>query len=127
MGLYIHLNIIEVSCQYSFIINFIQIHSVLINNNKANFPHHHQTMVYPAFASRRSTVLSKYAAVATSDPIATEVGLSLIKKGGNAADAAVGIAAVLNLVDPGSTGLGGDCFVMFYDAKTKTVKGINGR
>lgn len=84
-------------------------------------------MVYPTFPSRRSTVLSKYAAVATSDPIATEVGLSLLKKGAGAADAAVGIAAVLNLVDPGSTGLGGDCFVLFYDAKTKTVKGLNGR
>jgi len=76
--------------------------------------------------SRRSTVLSRNAAVATNDPTATQVGLQILKDGGNAADAAIGIAAVLNLVDPGSTGLGGDCFCLFYDNKSKTVKGING-
>jgi len=79
------------------------------------------------FNSRRSTVLSTHAAVATSDPTATQVGLQLLKDGGNAADAAVGIAATLNLVDPGSTGIGGDCFVLYYDAKTKSVKGLNAR
>lgn len=82
-------------------------------------------MTFHGYFSRRSAVLSKHAAVATNDPIATEVGLQLLKDGGNAADAAVGIAATLNLVDPGSTGLGGDCFVMFYDAKTKEVTGLN--
>ena len=88
-------------------------------------------MVWHKMASRnlssRKPILCRHAAVATNDPTASEVGLGLLKLGGNAADVAVGIAAVLNLVDPGSTGLGGDAFVMFYDAKTKTVKGINGR
>ena len=84
-------------------------------------------MPFHGFSSRRSPILSKHAAVATNDPIATEVGIQLLKDGGNAADASVGIAATLNLVDPGSTGLGGDCFVMFYDAKTKKVKGLNAR
>ena len=79
------------------------------------------------FYSRRSNVLATHGAVATSDPIASEIGLSLLKNGANAAEAAVGVAAVLNLVDPGMTGLGGDCFVLFYDNKLKTVKGINGR
>ncbi|XP_065657911.1 glutathione hydrolase-like YwrD proenzyme isoform X1 [Hydra vulgaris] len=78
------------------------------------------------FYSRRSTVLATHAAVATSNPTASEIGLSLLKNGANAAEAAVGIAAVLNLVDPGMTGLGGDCFVLFYDNKQKIVKGING-
>ena len=83
--------------------------------------------IFHSFSTRRSAVLSKHAAVATSDPTATQVGLQLLKDGGNAADAAVGIAATLNLVDPGSTGLGGDCFVLFYDAATKSVKGLNAR
>ncbi|XP_047129805.1 glutathione hydrolase-like YwrD proenzyme isoform X1 [Hydra vulgaris] len=83
-------------------------------------------MLGEKFYSRRSTVLARHAAVATSNPIASEVGLSLLKNGANAAEAAVGIAAVLSLVDPGMTGLGGDCFVLFYDNKLKTVKGING-
>lgn len=82
---------------------------------------------FHSFNTRRSAVLSKHAAVATSDPTATQVGLQLLKDGGNAADAAVGIAATLNLVDPGSTGLGGDCFVLFYDAATKSVEGLNAR
>ncbi|XP_066925060.1 glutathione hydrolase-like YwrD proenzyme [Clytia hemisphaerica] len=80
---------------------------------------------FHTYNTRRSAVLSKHAAVATSDPTATQVGIQLLQNGGNAADAAVGIAATLNLVDPGSTGIGGDVFVLFYDAKTKKVKGLN--
>lgn len=63
--------------------------------------------------------------VASSQPLATEIGLSILKAGGNAADAAVGVAAALNLVQPMSTGLGGDAFVLYFDAKEKKVKGIN--
>ena len=80
-----------------------------------------------AVASRRSTVLSCNAAVATSNPIASDVGLQILRTGGNAADAAVGIAATLNLVEPAMTGLGGDCFCLFYNSSTKEVEGINGR
>ena len=82
---------------------------------------------FHSYNTRRSAVLSKHVAVATSDPTATQVGIQLLRDGGNAADAAVGIAATLNLVDPGSTGIGGDVFVLFYDAKTKKVKGLNAR
>ncbi|XP_043926550.1 glutathione hydrolase-like YwrD proenzyme isoform X2 [Protopterus annectens] len=78
------------------------------------------------FFSRRSPVLCTKWCVASSQTYATNVGLDILRKGGNAADAAVAIAATLNLTEPCSTGLGGDCFCLFYDAKTKRVHGING-
>ncbi|XP_069474466.1 glutathione hydrolase-like YwrD proenzyme [Ambystoma mexicanum] len=78
------------------------------------------------FISRRSPILCTGGCVATSQPLATNIGLDILKRGGNAADAAVAAAAALNLTEPFSTGVGGDCFCLFYDAKTKQVSGING-
>ncbi|XP_041038969.1 glutathione hydrolase-like YwrD proenzyme isoform X2 [Carcharodon carcharias] len=78
------------------------------------------------FASRRSPVVCTRGCAATSQPLATDAGLDILKKGGNAADAAVAMAAVLSLTEPFSTGLGGDCNVLFYDGITKKVYGLNG-
>ena len=80
-----------------------------------------------AFISRRSPIVSLHGAVASSQPLATEVGVRILKAGGNAADAAVAVAASLNVTEPCSTGIGGDAFCMFFDAERKIVKGINGR
>jgi gamma-glutamyltranspeptidase/glutathione hydrolase len=83
-------------------------------------------MTNPDFASRRSTVYGKNGIVATSQPLATAAGLSILAKGGNAADAAVAAGAALNVTEPTSTGIGGDMFALYYSAETKQVTALNG-
>jgi len=78
------------------------------------------------FNSRRSPVTGVQGMVATSQPLAVAVGLEILSGGGNAADAAVGVAAALNVTEPTSTGIGGDCFALFFDANTRQVSALNG-
>ena len=77
--------------------------------------------------STRSPVLSPHGCVACGQPLAAEAGLRILQRGGNAADAAVAVAACMNVTQPCSTGVGGDCFCLFYDAANKKVHGVNGR
>lgn len=78
------------------------------------------------FNSRRSVVYGTHGIVSSSQPLACEAGLEILRKGGNAADAAVATAAALNVTEPCSCGVGGDCFVLFYNNKTKKVLSLNG-
>ncbi|MDZ4770480.1 MAG: gamma-glutamyltransferase [Chloroflexota bacterium] len=78
------------------------------------------------FASRRSMVTARRGMVATSNPLASQAGLAILRAGGNAADAAVAAGAVLNVTEPASTGIGGDMFALCYDARTRAVSAING-
>ncbi|KPM44936.1 hypothetical protein AK830_g1584 [Neonectria ditissima] len=78
------------------------------------------------FPSRRSVVHSTQGIVACPQPLAANCGLEVLRAGGNAADAAVAVAAGLNVTEPCSTGIGGDMFILFYDAATKQVKAMNG-
>lgn len=78
------------------------------------------------FNSRRSMTLATRGMVAANNPLAAQAGLTILRQGGNAADAAIAAAAVLNVTDPASTGIGGDCFALYYDAKTRQVTALNG-
>jgi gamma-glutamyltranspeptidase / glutathione hydrolase len=75
--------------------------------------------------STRSVVMARQGMIATSQPLASAAGLRVMQEGGNAIDAAVAAAAVLAVVEPSMTGIGGDLFAIIYDAKTKTLKALN--
>jgi len=77
-------------------------------------------------AQSRSEVLARNGIVTTSQPLAAQAGLQILKRGGNAFDAAVATAAVLNVVEPESAGLGGDVFVIAWLAKEKKLIALNG-
>jgi gamma-glutamyltranspeptidase/glutathione hydrolase len=78
------------------------------------------------FHSRRSMVVAQRGMVATSNPLASQAGLAILRAGGNAADAAIAAAAVLNVTEPASTGVGGDCFALFFDGNTGQITSLNG-
>ncbi|HLL11462.1 MAG TPA: gamma-glutamyltransferase, partial [Rubrivivax sp.] len=72
-------------------------------------------------AQHRSEVMARQGVVSTSQPLAAQAGLDVLKRGGNAIDAAVATAAVLNVVEPMMTGLAGDLFALIYVAKDNRV------
>ena len=78
------------------------------------------------FSSRRSPVIARNGMVAASQPLAAMAGVQILMQGGNAADSAVATAAALNVTEPTSTGIGGDCFALFYDAPTRKITALNG-
>ena len=63
---------------------------------------------------------------ATSQPLAVAAGLEILSQGWNAADAAIAVTAALNVTEPASTGIGGDCFALYYDAAAGQVSALNG-
>ena len=78
------------------------------------------------FCSRRSPVLSRNGMVACSQPLASEIGLRFLQCGANAVEAAVAMGAAMTVLEPCGTGLGGDCFLLYFNPKTRSVEGLNG-
>src|SRR5205823_1777504 len=76
-------------------------------------------------AQSRAEVMAPHAMVTTSQPLAAQAGLQIMMNGGNAIDAAVAAAAVLNLVEPMNTGVAGDLFAIIYIAKDKKLYTLN--
>lgn len=75
----------------------------------------------------QAVATAKRQMVATANPYATEAGLRILRQGGSAADAAVAVQLVLNLVEPQSSGLGGGAFVLFWDAARQRLAALDGR
>jgi gamma-glutamyltranspeptidase/glutathione hydrolase len=73
----------------------------------------------------RSKVATKYGIVAASQPLAARAGVQVLEHGGNAVDAAIATNAVMGLVEPHYNGIGGDLFVIYYDAKSQKLYGLN--
>ena len=78
-----------------------------------------------SFASR-TAAYGLSGAAGTAHPLATMAGIETLKRGGSAVDAAIAINACLGLLEPTSSGVGGDCFVMLWDPKAKKVMGLAG-
>jgi len=79
----------------------------------------------PASMAGRSAVYAPHGVVAAAQPLAAQAGLNVLEAGGNAIDAAVTTAAMLNLVEPFMSGMGGDLFVIFWSAEEQRLVGLN--
>jgi gamma-glutamyltranspeptidase/glutathione hydrolase len=73
----------------------------------------------------RSEVMAQNGMVATSHPLSTQIGIDILKQGGNAIDAAIAANAALGLMEPTGSGIGGDLFAIIWDAKTQKLYGLN--
>ena len=89
------------------------------------FSSYSQDRLFGKTFATRSVVMAQHGMACTSHPLATQAAIDILKKGGNAIDAAIAANAVLGVTDPEMNGIGGDLFAIVYDAKTKKLYGLN--
>lgn len=90
-------------------------------------PLHAQTTARPIAAPEwpRPPVIAPHGMVATGQPLAAQIGIDILKKGGTAVDAAIAVNAALGLMEPMSCGIGGDLYALVWDAKEQKLYGLN--
>lgn len=104
--------------------NRLTVLALVLMSSIASISHGADRPTGQPFATRSETIAS-HAMAATSQPLATQVALDILKAGGNAIDAAIAANAVLGLMEPTGCGIGGDLFAIVWDAETGQLSGLN--
>ncbi|OWK36242.1 gamma-glutamyltransferase [Fimbriiglobus ruber] len=102
---------------------FLGVLSLVVINSPFGLAAERPTAV--AGKSGRSVTMAPHGMIATSHPLAAQIGLDVLKRGGNAVDAAIATSAAMGVLEPMSCGIGGDLYAIVYDAKTQKLYGLN--
>lgn len=131
--LYLRIGFLGFACKFSMKVRLGSykihgnIHILILGSRIPQIQEKHKmSSEYMKFNSRRSTVYSSKGMIASSQALANQAGIKVLEKGGNCVDAAIAVSAALCVVEPTSTGIGGDCFSMYYKKDTKEIFGLNG-
>ena len=90
-------------------------------------PHHATDSAVQAGGGRQAVARGRGGAVSSVDPLASRIGIRVLRRGGNAVDAAVATAAALGVTEPFSAGIGGGGYFVYYDARTDRIRTLDGR